>query len=101
MRERSPAPLSRVLRHECRDRLAQVLRVVARFGQHQQRHGAGSQYARTCFRLFLFAAIHPELGQIFEDFVRRDSCRHYGFLQTWPRRASMASDAAGPHVPAG
>ena len=61
---------------------------------------AGAQHARAAFRLPLLAAIHPQIGQFLEDLFRSDHRAHYGFLHTWPRRASMSSAALGPHVPA-
>ena len=39
------------------------------------------------------------VGKLAEDFVGGNGA--HGFLQTWPRRASISSAAAGPQVPAG
>ena len=42
----------------------------------------------------------PQVGQSFRIWSGATVAAHYGFLQTWPRRASISSAAAGPQVPA-
>ena len=85
-----------MLRHQRGHRFAERRGIVARLGHHQQRHGAGAQHARVA----LLALLRPERGQFLQDGVRRDRGAHYGFLHTWPRRASISSAAAGPQLPA-
>ena len=58
------------------------------------------QARSTPRRRLLLALLRPEVGQFLQNAVGRDGGAHYGFLQTWPRRASISSAAAGPQVPA-
>ena len=51
------------------------------------------------FGLALLAERDPQVGKLVQDAIGRQRS-HYGFLHTWPRRASISSAAAGPQVPA-
>ncbi len=58
----------------------------------------------VAFAVRIVAQRRPQLGELAQYFLGSDGSgcgrTHYGFLHTWPRRASISSAAAGPQVPA-